>query len=94
MEAGAIYTCISFAPGRRHVPVARDGSLSPTTWLLQKANHFKSRKQESRKKRGTACAFAVQHPFVLYEQNKKSHETQQQPGDTTWGFYQAGAGSK
>ena len=64
------------------MPVARDGSLSPTTWLLQKANCFKSRKQESRKKRGTACAFAVQHPFVLYEQNKVTQNTA-----TTWGHY-------
>lgn len=69
VEAGAIYTCISFALGRRHVPVATDGSLSSTSWLLWEANHFKSGEKEQRKKWETACAFIMQHPHMLNKQN-------------------------
>lgn len=82
MEAGVIYTCISFAPGRSHVPVARDRSLSVTPWLLQKANCFKSRKKEKGKKRGTAHAFTVQHPFVFLQQSKVTQNTA-----PAWGHY-------
>lgn len=56
------------------------GSLSPTTWLLQRANCFTSKKKERGKLRGAACAFILQHPFLLYKQSKVTQNTA-----TTWG---------
>lgn len=56
------------------------GSLSPATWLLQRANCFTSKKKERGKLRGTACAFILQHPLLLYKQSKVTQNTA-----TTWG---------
>lgn len=69
MEAGAIYTSISFALGRCRVPVVTDRSLSSASWLLWEANCFKSGRKEQRRKRGTACAFTMQHPHMLNKEN-------------------------
>lgn len=81
MEAGAIYTCISFALGRRHVPVVTDGSLPSASWLLWEENHFKIREKRAEEEVRNSLCFHSAAPTHV-------EQTKQQPGDPVWGFGQ------